>query len=101
MAHNTALTNTTVKEDTIVALATPNGVGAIGVIRLSGPDAITIANKVFRGKDLTQQASHTLHYGSIVDEELVLDEVVASLFVAPRSYTRENVVEISWIKLYN
>jgi tRNA modification GTPase len=83
------------KEETIVALATPNGAGAIGVIRLSGPDAITIANKVFMGKDLSKQASHTLHYGSIADDGFVLDEVVASLFVAPRSYTRENVVEIS------
>jgi tRNA modification GTPase len=82
-------------EETIVALATPNGIGAIGVIRLSGPDAITIAQKVWRGKDLTQQASHTLHFGRIVDGDLELDEVVASLFVAPRSYTRENVVEIS------
>ncbi|WP_374951513.1 tRNA uridine-5-carboxymethylaminomethyl(34) synthesis GTPase MnmE [Mucilaginibacter sp.] len=82
-------------EETIVALATPNGSGAIGVIRLSGPDAIVIANNVFKGKDLTRQASHTLHYGSIVDGDFVLDEVVASLFVAPRSYTRENVVEIS------
>jgi tRNA modification GTPase len=93
LLHIVAMTNN--NEDTIVALATPNGVGAIGVIRLSGPDAINIANKVFKGKDLTQQTSHTLHYGSIVDDELVLDEVVASLFVAPRSYTRENVVEIS------
>jgi tRNA modification GTPase len=83
------------KEETIVALATPSGVGAIGVIRLSGPDAILIANKVFKGKDLTTQASHTLHFGSIVDDGFVLDEVVASLFIAPRSYTRENVVEIS------
>ncbi|MBD1391637.1 tRNA uridine-5-carboxymethylaminomethyl(34) synthesis GTPase MnmE [Mucilaginibacter glaciei] len=83
------------KEETIVALATPNGTGAIGVIRLSGPDAIIIANDVFKGKDLTKQASHTLHYGSITDGDFVLDEVVASLFVAPRSYTRENVVEVS------
>lgn len=82
-------------EETIVALATPSGIGAIGVIRLSGPDAIKIANKVFKGKDLTQQASHTIHFGSIVDGDMVLDEVLASLFVAPRSYTRENVVEIS------
>jgi tRNA modification GTPase len=81
--------------DTIVALATPNGIGAIGVIRLSGPDAITIAQKVWKGKDLTKQASHTLHFGRIMDNGLELDEVVASLFVAPRSYTRENVVEIS------
>ncbi|MBB5394143.1 tRNA uridine-5-carboxymethylaminomethyl(34) synthesis GTPase MnmE [Mucilaginibacter sp. AK015] len=83
------------QQDTIVALATPNGAGAIGVIRLSGPDAITIAQKVWRGKDLTQQASHTLHFGRIVDGDMELDEVVASLFVSPRSYTRENVVEIS------
>src|SRR6185437_6346102 len=81
--------------DTIVALATPGGTGAIGVIRLSGPDAITIAGNVFSGKDLTKQASHTIHFGNIVDGETVLDEVLISLFIAPRSYTRENVVEIS------
>lgn len=83
------------QEDTIVALATPNGTGAIAVIRLSGPEAILIANKVFRGKDLTQQESHTIHFGTINDGTTVLDEVLVSLFVAPRSYTRENVVEIS------
>lgn len=82
-------------QDTIVALATPNGTGAIGVIRLSGPDALTIANSVFKGKNLTKQASHTIHFGTITDSDLVLDEVLASLFIAPRSYTRENVVEIS------
>jgi tRNA modification GTPase len=82
-------------QDTIVALATPNGTGAIGVIRLSGADAIQIANSVFKGKDLTQQASHTIHFGTITDGSLVLDEVLTSIFVGPRSYTRENVVEIS------
>ncbi len=82
-------------QETIVALATPNGIGAIAVIRLSGPDAIAIANSVWKGKDLTKQASHTIHFGHIVDGDMVLDEVLASLFVAPRSYTRENVVEIS------
>ena len=81
--------------ETIVALATPNGIGAIGVIRLSGPDAITIAQKVWKGKDLSKELSHTLHFGRIMDDGLELDEVVASLFIAPRSYTRENVVEIS------
>jgi tRNA modification GTPase len=85
----------TYNTDTIVALATPNGIGAIAVIRLSGLDAIAIANSVWKGKDLTKQASHTIHFGHIVDGDLVLDEVLASLFVAPRSYTRENVVEIS------
>jgi len=83
------------QEDTIVALATANGVGAIGVIRLSGPQAITIANSVFKGKDLTKQASHTIHFGHVVDGDVILDEVLMSLFVAPKSYTRENVVEIS------
>ncbi|WP_214070734.1 tRNA uridine-5-carboxymethylaminomethyl(34) synthesis GTPase MnmE [Mucilaginibacter sp. dw_454] len=86
------MTNT---EETIVALATPSGTGAIGVIRLSGPDAITIANSVFKGKDLTQQPSHTIHFGNIVDEDFILDEVLISLFVGPKSYTRENVIEIS------
>ena len=83
------------KEETIVALATPNGVGAIGVIRLSGPDAINIANGVFKGKDLTKQESHTIHFGQIVDGDVVLDDALVSLFIAPKSYTRENVVEIS------
>ena len=81
--------------ETIVALATPNGIGALGIIRLSGHDAVTIANSVFKGKDLTKQASHTIHFGNIVDGESILDEVLVSLFIAPRSYTRENVVEIS------
>jgi tRNA modification GTPase len=82
-------------EDTIVALATANGIGAIGVIRLSGPQAIAIANSVFKGKDLTKQPSHTIHFGPVVDGDVILDEVLMSLFVAPKSYTRENVVEIS------
>jgi tRNA modification GTPase len=81
--------------DTIVALATPSGTGAIGVIRLSGPDAIVIANKVFSGKDITRQVSHTIHFGNIVEGDTTLDEVLVSIFIAPRSYTRENVVEIS------
>jgi len=87
--------NYQLKEDTIVALATPNGVGAIGVIRLSGPDAIIIANRVFKGRDLTMQKSHTIHLGHIMDGDVILDEVLMSLFIAPKSYTRENVVEIS------
>jgi tRNA modification GTPase len=83
-------------DDTIVALATPQGSGAIAVIRLSGPDAIAIANKVFRGKDLSKQDSHTAHFGTIRTEEgRIIDEVLATIFVAPRSFTRENVVEIS------
>ncbi|MFM2400801.1 MAG: tRNA modification GTPase MnmE [Bacteroidota bacterium] len=81
--------------DTIVALATPAGVGAIGVIRLSGERAIEIVNEVFKPKDLSTQASHTIHYGRIESAGRVYDEVVASLYIAPRSYTKENVVEIS------
>ncbi|NGM61238.1 tRNA uridine-5-carboxymethylaminomethyl(34) synthesis GTPase MnmE [Sphingobacterium sp. SGG-5] len=83
-------------QDTIVALATsPGANGAIAVIRLSGPQAITITNAVFRGKDLTKQDSHTLHFGTIRDGEQIIDEVLISLFVAPHSYTKEDVVEIS------
>src|SRR5690606_30793122 len=84
-------------EDTIVALATsPGRDGAIAVIRLSGQEAIGMANRIFNGKDLTAQASHTLHFGTILDEEgRVIDEVLVSLFIAPHSYTKEHVVEIS------
>ncbi|WP_161891169.1 tRNA uridine-5-carboxymethylaminomethyl(34) synthesis GTPase MnmE [Pontibacter russatus] len=89
------MTNKFHNTDTIVAVATAPGVGAIAVIRLSGPEAITITNAVFRGKDLTKQPSHSIHFGTIRDEEKVLDEVLVSLFVAPHSYTKENVVEIS------
>jgi tRNA modification GTPase len=82
--------------DTIVALATPSGVGAIGVVRLSGPDAIAIVDEVFYGKTLSTQDSHTVHFGTIRhDDGRILDEVLATLFVAPKSYTGENVVEIS------
>lgn len=82
-------------QDTIIALSTPPGSGAIGVIRLSGPEAITLTNQVFAGKDLNQQASHTLHFGLVKDGDVIIDEVVAGLYVAPKSYTKENVVEIS------
>jgi tRNA modification GTPase len=81
--------------DTIIALATPSGIGAIGVIRLSGPDAIALVNEVFGGKDLSIQHTHTIHFGTIRDGNQVIDEVLVSLFVGPKSYTRENVVEIS------
>ncbi|WAC40930.1 tRNA uridine-5-carboxymethylaminomethyl(34) synthesis GTPase MnmE [Pedobacter sp. SL55] len=81
--------------DTIIALSTPPGSGAIGVIRLSGPEAISLTNQVFASKDLEQQATHTLHFGLIKDGEVMVDEVVVALFVGPKSYTKENVVEIS------
>mgnify|MGYP003433488081 FL=1 len=82
-------------DDTIVALATPPGIGAIGVIRLSGQNSIAIAATLFSGKNLQQQASHTLHVGMLKNENETLDEVVISLYKAPKSYTGENVVEIS------
>ncbi|PSJ71410.1 tRNA uridine-5-carboxymethylaminomethyl(34) synthesis GTPase MnmE [Sphingobacteriales bacterium UPWRP_1] len=82
--------------DTIVAPITPPGVGAIGVLRMSGQNAIAICNRVFKGKDLTRQRTHTLHFGNIVDPTgQVIDEVLVSVFKAPHSYTSENTVEVS------
>lgn len=83
-------------EQTIAAIATAPGVGAIGVIRLSGPEAFMIADRVFRGKKLAEQPTHTLHFGKIVSSSgEAIDEVVASVFRGPKSYTGEDVVEIS------
>jgi tRNA modification GTPase len=84
--------------DSIVALATPSGAGAIAIIRISGEDAITIGNSVFqsiKGKDLTKQKSHTLHLGHVIDNQKTLDEVLVSIFKGPHSYTGENTIEIS------
>jgi tRNA modification GTPase len=82
-------------DDTIVALATPNGIGAIGVIRISGTKAIKIINQLFPSKSLDKQQTHTIHVGLLKDDDKVLDEVVVSLFKNPKSYTGEDVVEIS------
>ena len=81
--------------DTIIALATAQGVSAIAVIRLSGYNAIELTNNNFKGKDLTQQASHTIHFGTLYDNSRMLDEVLVSIFRAPHSFTKENAVEIS------
>jgi tRNA modification GTPase len=81
--------------DTIVALATPQGIGAIGVIRVSGDKAIELVNELFPSKNLIEQASHTLHVGLLKYNNEVLDEVVLSIFKNPRSYTGEDVIEIS------
>lgn len=82
--------------DTIVALATPPGQGAIGVIRLSGKDAITLCDEFFYGKNLTKAEGNTVHYGKIRNEEgHLLDECLATVFRAPRSYTKEDIVELS------
>jgi len=82
-------------DDTIVALSTPPGVGAIGVIRLSGPKAIAISEKILPGIKLQEAVSHTMHFGIVRDGDTVLDEIVAGIFRAPHSFTREDVVEIS------
>lgn len=84
--------------DTIVALATPTGAGAVAIIRISGKEAIDIAAAVFesvKGKDLRNQKTHTIHLGTIVDGAKVVDQVLVSVFKNPNSYTGENVVEIS------
>ncbi|MEM9982875.1 MAG: tRNA uridine-5-carboxymethylaminomethyl(34) synthesis GTPase MnmE, partial [Bacteroidota bacterium] len=81
--------------DTITALATPQGVGAIAVIRTSGKEAISITSRIFCGKDLMQQPSHTLHFGEIRNQEAIVDEVLISIFKAPTSFTKENATEIS------
>ncbi|WP_254091742.1 tRNA uridine-5-carboxymethylaminomethyl(34) synthesis GTPase MnmE [Dawidia soli] len=81
--------------DTIVALATAQGISAIAVIRLSGPDAIDLVQRTFRGKDLREQPSHTIHFGTIVDGDRMIDEVLVAIFKGNRSFTKEPSVEIS------
>ena len=81
--------------DTIVAQSTPQGKGAIGIIRLSGKNSITIINSIFPSKDLSKEKSHTIHYGNIEYENDIIDEVLVSIFKEPKSYTKENIVEIS------
>lgn len=82
-------------EDTICALATPQGTGALGIIRVSGKDSIAIVNSVFKGKNLEKAASHTIHYGYIIDKDEIIDEVMVSVFHAPKTFTAENMVEIT------
>lgn len=83
--------------DTIAAISTPLGEGAIAIVRLSGDEALTIANKMYRGKDLTTVDSHTIHYGRIVepDTEEMIEEVMVSVMKGPKTFTREDVVEIN------
>ena len=81
--------------DTIAAISTTMGVGAISIIRVSGTEAINIVNKIFKGKDLNTVESHTITYGHIIDNESVIDEVLVSIMKAPRTFTREDVVEIN------
>ena len=82
--------------DPIIALATPTGEGAIAVIRLSGPHVIEIVDEVFHGRNLTKVETHTVHYGKLVDDQdMLIDECLATIFIAPRSYTCEDAVELS------
>ncbi|MEY8538875.1 tRNA uridine-5-carboxymethylaminomethyl(34) synthesis GTPase MnmE [Lactococcus muris] len=81
--------------DTIAAISTPLGEGAIAIVRLSGSDAIPIAKKVFQGKNLDKVASHTINYGHIFDEDRLVDEVMLSVMRAPKTFTREDLVEIN------
>lgn len=84
------------KQDTICAIATANGMGALGIIRLSGDDAVEITNRVFEGKNLEKVKSHTVHYGFIKDGNESIDEVMVTVFLAPKTFTTENSVEISY-----
>lgn len=82
--------------DTIIALSTPPGAGAIGVIRLSGPDTINVVDEVFHGRNLTKVEGNTVHFGKIkAENDKMIDECLATVFKAPRSYTKEDVIEIS------
>ena len=81
--------------DPICAIATPYGKGAISIIRTSGVGSIELVNKIFKGKDLTKVASHTIHYGHIMDGNDYLDEVMVSVFLPPKTYTKEESVEIN------
>ena len=82
-------------DDTIVAISTALGVGAISIIRISGKDAISITNKIFRGKNLEEVQSHTINYGHIYDKKELIDEVLVSVMRSPKTYTKEDVVEIN------
>lgn len=82
-------------EDTIAAISTALGVGAISIIRVSGPESISIVNEIFKGSDLNKVKSHTIHYGHIINNEKIIDEVLISVMKAPKTYTREDIVEIN------
>ncbi len=83
--------------DTITAISTPLGEGAIGIVRISGSDALAITQKIYKGKDLTKVESHTINYGHIIDSKNneILDEVMVSVMLAPKTFTREDVIEIN------
>jgi len=82
-------------EDTICAISTAPGIGAISIVRVSGPQAIEIVSKIFKGKDLSKVETHTINYGFIYDREEKIDEVLVSVMLAPKTYTMEDIIEIN------
>ena len=82
-------------DDTIAAISTSSGVGAISIIRVSGEESINIVNKIFKGKDLNKVNSHTINYGHIIENEKIIDEVLVSVMKEPNTFTKENVVEVN------
>jgi tRNA modification GTPase len=82
-------------QETICALATPQGIGALAIVRVSGPETFKLVNKIVKGVDLEKAKANTVHYGKIMDNEKMIDEVLISVFRAPRSFTKEDSVEIS------
>ena len=81
--------------DTICAISTSSGIGAISIVRVSGEEAIDIVNKIFKGKDLTKVESHTINYGHIMDKDIIVDEVLVSVMKSPKTFTTEDIVEIN------
>lgn len=83
------------KDETIAAISTALGPSAINIVRMTGDDAINITNKIFKGKNLLKVPSHTIHYGKIYDQDTILDEVLVTVFKEPKTFTKENMVEIN------
>ena len=79
--------------DTIAAISTALGVGAISIIRVSGEESINIVNKIFKGKNLTKVDSHTINYGYIINNNEIIDEVLVSIMKSPKTFTKEDIVE--------
>ena len=82
-------------DDTIAAISTTQGVGAISIIRISGKNSIEIVNNIFRGKNLKKVETHTINYGYIIDSDEIIDEVLVSVMKSPKTFTREDIVEIN------
>ena len=82
-------------DDTIAAISTALGIGAISIVRVSGDESINIVNSIFKGKDLTKVETHTIHYGHIVDNENIIDEVLVTIMKSPKTFTKEDIVEIN------